>query len=53
MQDFLSLQPGDILRLERKTHEDLTLLVGNVPKFEGKPAMNGKKVVFSVTEAIQ
>jgi flagellar motor switch protein FliM len=53
VQDFLSLQPGDVLKLNRKTNEDLTLLVGNVPKFEGKPAMNGKKVVFSVTDTIE
>jgi len=52
VKDFLSLKPGDILRLDRKTNEDLTLLVGDVAKFEGKPAMNGKKVVFSVTDTI-
>jgi flagellar motor switch protein FliM len=53
VKDFLSLQPGDILKLDCKTDEDLTLLVGNVPKFEGKPAMNGKKVVFSITDTIE
>ncbi|HVT14128.1 MAG TPA: flagellar motor switch protein FliM [Fimbriimonadaceae bacterium] len=53
VKDFLSLQPGDILQLNRRTDEDLTLLVGDIPKFEGKPAMNGKKVVFSVTDPIQ
>jgi flagellar motor switch protein FliM len=51
--DFLRLQPGDIVRLEQKTVEDLTLLIGNVPKFEGKPALNGKKLVFSVTDSIE
>jgi len=53
VSEFLSLHPGDVIRLNRRTDEDLTLMVGNVPKFEGKPAMNGKQVVFSVTEAIQ
>jgi flagellar motor switch protein FliM len=53
VKDFLSLQPGDILKLDRRTDEELTLLVGNVPKFEGKPAMNGKKVVFSVSDPIE
>jgi flagellar motor switch protein FliM len=53
VQDFLSLQPGDVVKLNRKTDEDLTLLIANIPKFEGKPAMNGKKVVFSVTESIE
>jgi flagellar motor switch protein FliM len=53
VQDFLALQPGDVVRLNRKTNEDLTLLVGPVPKFEGKPAMHGKSIVFSVTDTIE
>lgn len=52
VKDFLSLHPGDILKLNQKTDDDLTFLVGNVPKFAGKPAMNGKKVVFSVSDSI-
>lgn len=52
VQDFLRLQPGDIVRLDQKTAEDLTLLIGNVPKYEGKPALQGKKLVFSVSDPI-
>jgi flagellar motor switch protein FliM len=53
IKEFLSLQPGDILKLDQRTDQDLTFLVGDVPKFEGKPAMSGKKVVFSVTDSIE
>jgi flagellar motor switch protein FliM len=53
VKEFLSLQPGDILKLDRRTDEDLVLTIGDVPKFGGKPAMSGKKVVFSVTDSIE
>jgi flagellar motor switch protein FliM len=52
IKDFLALRPGDVLRLDQKTENDLSLLIGNVPKYEGKPALQGKKLVFSVTDAI-
>jgi flagellar motor switch protein FliM len=53
VQQFLALKPGDVLRLEQRTEQDLTMLVGDVPKFEGKPALQGKKLVFSVSNPIE
>lgn len=53
IKDFLRLKAGDILRLEQKTEKDLTMLVGKVPKYEGKPALNGKKLVFAVSNPIE
>jgi len=52
VKDFLALKPGDVLKLDQKTENDLNLLVSNVAKFEGKPALHGKKLVFSVTDSI-
>lgn len=52
INDFLALKPGDVVKLDQKTENDLNLLVGNVAKFEGKPALQGKKLVFSVTDSI-
>lgn len=49
VQDFLGLKVGDMVRLDRRSDRDLTLLVGGIPKFEGKPAMSGKNLVFNVT----
>lgn len=53
IRQFLTLEPGDVLMLDQRVDNDLTMLVGRVPKFEGKPAQQGKKLVFNVTETIQ
>lgn len=52
-QDFLQLKPGDVLRLNQSAAKDLRLLVQGVPKFEGKPALNGKRLVFAVSNPIE
>ncbi len=49
---FGELREGDVLRLDQRTDGDLVLLVGEVPKYAGKPILAGKRVVFSVTEPI-
>jgi flagellar motor switch protein FliM len=53
INDFLKLRAGDVLKLDQKTEQDLTFLVSNVPKYGGKPALQGKKLVFSVNSAIE
>jgi flagellar motor switch protein FliM len=50
---FLHLKPGDIIRLDRSTDEHLVMHVGAVPKYLGKPALQGKKLVFAVSEIIE
>lgn len=52
VQQFLSLKPGDIVRLDQKTADDLMFLIEDVPKFHGRPALQGKKLVFSVSDTI-
>ena len=49
VREFLALRAGDIVRLDQKTQSDLSMHVSNVPKFEGKPALQGKKLVFTVS----
>lgn len=49
IRDFLRLAPGDVLRLNRKVEHGLPVLVNGNPKFEGKPALKGKKLVFTLT----
>lgn len=49
---FGELRPGDILRLDQRTDSDLTMLVGEVPKYAGRPLLTGKRIVFSVTEPL-
>jgi flagellar motor switch protein FliM len=53
VREFMALNPGDIIRLDQQTDHDLTLLIGNVPKYGGKPALRGKKLVFSVSEPLE
>lgn len=49
MGQFIALRPGDTLLLSQPVAEPLTMSVGGVPKFHGRPAMRGKKIVFAVT----
>lgn len=53
VRDFLALKPGDVVRLGQRTANDLNLLVHDVPKFGGKPALQGKKVVFTVSDTLE
>lgn len=50
---FLQLKPGDVLRLNQSTGKDLKMLVQGVPKFEGKPALSGKRLVFAISNPIE
>jgi flagellar motor switch protein FliM len=47
-QAFLALQKGDVLRLDNKTTDPLVMRVGEVPKLLGSPALQNKKLVFTV-----
>lgn len=49
VKDFLKLRKGDVLRLDQRADRDITMVVSKTRKFEGRPALNGKKIVFSVT----
>ncbi len=49
IHDFLHLRAGDVLRLDQRVNEDIDFLVAQTPKFEGRPALSGSKLVFNVT----
>jgi flagellar motor switch protein FliM len=49
VEDLLRLHEGDVLRLDQNTNRDLAFMVGDIAKFEGKPALSGRKLVFSVS----
>jgi flagellar motor switch protein FliM len=50
VREFLSLRPGDIIRLDQKHTKDLAMLVAGHTKFEGQPALERNKYVFQVTQ---
>lgn len=53
VNDFISLQPGDIIRLDRKMEEELDVYVGNIRKFTALPGASGKDYAVRVTSVIR
>lgn len=53
VSDFAGLQPGDIIRLERKVDEELDVYVGNIRKFTALPGASGDNYAVRVTSVIR
>ena len=51
--ELLELAVGDVIKLEKKTTEDWDIIVGEKPKFIGKPGIFHKKVAVQVTGVIE
>ncbi len=52
--DFINLQPGDIIKLDRKVDEELAVYVGNMIKFKALPGSSSdNKYAVKVTEIIR
>jgi flagellar motor switch protein FliM len=49
LREFLELQPGDVIALDRSVKEDLELLVGGRPYLYGQPGVVGKKLGLLLT----
>lgn len=52
IRDFIHLKAGDMLRLDSPSDEPIDLLIAGTPKFQGRPALDGRKLVFHVTNEI-
>lgn len=53
VSDFATLQPGDILRLNRRVDEELDVYVGNIRKFTALPGASGDDYAVRVTSVIR
>lgn len=53
VSDFAGLQPGDIIRLDRKVDEELDVYVGNIRKFTALPGESGDEYAVRVTSVIR
>ena len=53
VNDFVGLQVGDIIRLDRKADEELTVYVGNIKKFMAMPGKSGDNYAVRVTSIIR
>lgn len=49
VRDFLEMEVGDTLKLDQKSNREILMLVSKKPRFEVKPALDGKNLVFTVT----
>jgi len=52
VRDFIQLQVGDVITLERTIGEDMDLYVDGHPKFKVQPGVTGPKMAVQVTEVI-
>ncbi len=53
VDDFINLQVGDIIRLDRNVDEDLDVYVGNIRKFTALPGATGNNYAVRITTVIR
>ncbi len=53
VSDFINLQVGDIIRLDRKVEDELDVYVGNIKKFTALPGASGDQYAVRVTSVIR
>lgn len=53
VNDFINLQVGDIIRLDRKTDEELSVYVGNIRKFTALPGASKDAYAVRITSVIR
>ena len=53
VNDFASLQLGDIIRLDREVEDELDIYVGNIRKFTALPGSSDDKYAVRITSVIR
>jgi flagellar motor switch protein FliM len=53
VNDFINLQPGDIIRLDKQLDNELNVFVGNIKKFTALPGSSKDKYAVRVTSVIR
>jgi len=53
VNDFINLQVGDIIRLDRKVDEELNVYVGNIRKFTALPGASGEEYAVRITSIVR
>jgi flagellar motor switch protein FliM len=53
VNDFLTLQRGDIIRLDTKVDEEMDIYVGNIKKFTALPGATGDNYAVRVTSVVR
>ena len=53
VNDFVDLQVGDIIRLDTKADDELSIFIGNIEKFKALPGASGEKYAVQITEILR
>ena len=53
VNDFVNIQIGDIIRLDRKVEDELEIFVGNIKKFTALPGTSGENYAVRATSVIR
>ena len=53
VDDFVSLQTGDIIRLSTKVDDELPVYVGNIHKFMALPGSSGNNYAVKITDILK
>lgn len=53
VQDFLSLDAGDVIELNQPIDQPLVIKIGGIPKFIGQPGKASKKIAIQVLDTLK
>ncbi len=53
VQDFVNLQVGDIIKIDTKVEDELSVYVGSINKFKALPGYSDDKYAVRITEVIR
>ncbi|MCX8130315.1 MAG: flagellar motor switch protein FliM [Clostridia bacterium] len=53
VNDFIELQPGDVMPLDTSVNGELEIMVGDLLKFYAKPGVKKNKVSVKITEVVR
>lgn len=53
VNDFLNLQCGDVIPLEKDVESDIEILVGDILKFYAKPGVKKNRLSFKITQVVR
>lgn len=53
LKDFLNLQEGDVVQIDRKVTDPLDVIIGDRRKFRGRPGKVGKRIAVKTVAVIE
>jgi flagellar motor switch protein FliM len=53
LKDFLGLEVGDIVQINTKVTDELSIYIGDRLKFKGRPGVVGKRIAIQTTSVVK